>query len=159
MVTIHSRLVREHGYRGSYSSVKRFVHRLRPNEPSVCVRIETPPGREAQVDAALPAHDLPRAGIELEREVLGVAREQALVEQLVDVAGEFGLREVLQQAVGAEPVMAESKHAGTAAAEEHVDNMADAEALLDACDAGEDLLGGDGCLGEVKQAPNPPLVG
>ena len=50
MATIHSRLVREHGYRGSYSSVKRFVRRLRPNEPEVCLRIETPPGREAQVD-------------------------------------------------------------------------------------------------------------
>jgi len=50
MATIHSRLVREHGYSGSYSSVKRFVRRLRPNEPQVCLRIETPPGREAQVD-------------------------------------------------------------------------------------------------------------
>jgi len=50
MMTIHSRLVREHGYTGSYSSVKRFVRRLRPNEPQICLRIETPPGREAQVD-------------------------------------------------------------------------------------------------------------
>jgi transposase len=50
MTTIHSRLVREHGYRGSYSSVKRFVRRLRPKTPDVCLRIETPPGREAQVD-------------------------------------------------------------------------------------------------------------
>jgi transposase len=50
MATIHSRLVREHGYRGSYSSVKRFVRRLRPKTPDVCLRIETPPGREAQVD-------------------------------------------------------------------------------------------------------------
>ena len=50
MATIHSRLVREHGYRGSYSSVKRFVRRLRPKEPDICLRIETPPGREAQVD-------------------------------------------------------------------------------------------------------------
>lgn len=50
MATIHSRLVREHGYTGSYSSVKRFVRRLRPNEPQVCLRMETLPGREAQVD-------------------------------------------------------------------------------------------------------------
>jgi len=50
MMTIHSRLVREHGYRGSYSSVKRFVKRLRPKTPEVCLRMETPPGREAQVD-------------------------------------------------------------------------------------------------------------
>jgi transposase len=50
MATIHSRLVREHGYRGSYSSVKRFVRRLRPKDPDVCIRLETGPGREAQVD-------------------------------------------------------------------------------------------------------------
>lgn len=50
MATTHSRLAREHGYRGSYSSVNRFVRRLRPNEPDICLRIETPPGREAQVD-------------------------------------------------------------------------------------------------------------
>lgn len=50
MATIHSRLVREHGYRGSYSSVKRFVRRLQPKEPDVCIRMETAPGREAQVD-------------------------------------------------------------------------------------------------------------
>lgn len=50
MATIHSRLVREHCYRGSYSSVKRFVRHLRPKEPNVCIRIETAPGFEAQVD-------------------------------------------------------------------------------------------------------------
>jgi len=50
MATIHSRLVREHGYRGSYSSVKRFVRHLRPREPEVCIRIETAPGHQAQVD-------------------------------------------------------------------------------------------------------------
>jgi len=51
MATIHSRLVREHGYRGSYSSVKRFVRRRRPESfRDVCIRVETPPGREAQVD-------------------------------------------------------------------------------------------------------------
>ena len=50
MAPIHSRLVREHGYRGSYSSVKRFVRRLHPVAPDVCIRVETPPGREAQVD-------------------------------------------------------------------------------------------------------------
>jgi len=50
IATIHNRLVREHGYGGSYSSVKRFVRRLRPKEPNVCIRVETAPGREAQVD-------------------------------------------------------------------------------------------------------------
>jgi len=50
MATIHNRLVREHGYGGSYSSVKRFVRRLHPKEPNVCIRVETAAGREAQVD-------------------------------------------------------------------------------------------------------------
>ncbi len=50
MMTIYHRLVREHGYTGSYSSVKRFVHRLKPASSQACIRIETAPGREAQVD-------------------------------------------------------------------------------------------------------------
>ena len=50
MMTIYNRLVREHGYTGSYSSVKRFVHRLKPASSPACIRIETAPGREAQVD-------------------------------------------------------------------------------------------------------------
>ena len=50
MVTIHRRLVKNHGYTGSYSSVKRFVRRLNPKQEEVIVRIETPPGKEAQVD-------------------------------------------------------------------------------------------------------------
>lgn len=50
MVAIHQRLVRSHGYTGGYSSVKRFVHRLRPPQPKVVVRVETAPGAEAQVD-------------------------------------------------------------------------------------------------------------
>jgi transposase len=39
-----------HGFTGSYSSVTRFVHRLEPDTPEACVRIETAPGEEAQVD-------------------------------------------------------------------------------------------------------------
>lgn len=50
MQTIFRRLVQGHGYRGSYSSLKRFVHRLQPPVTEVCFRMETPPGREAQVD-------------------------------------------------------------------------------------------------------------
>ncbi len=48
--TIHRRLVKNHGYTGSYSSVKRFVARIRPKKQEVCIRVETPPGKEAQVD-------------------------------------------------------------------------------------------------------------
>lgn len=50
MMTIHNRLVREHGYQGSYSSVRRFVRRLKPGPSPAYARIETAPGREAQVD-------------------------------------------------------------------------------------------------------------
>jgi transposase len=50
MRTIHDRLTADHGYRGSYSSVRRFVARLRPKDPDVTVRVHTAPGEEAQVD-------------------------------------------------------------------------------------------------------------
>ena len=50
MVAIHQRLCRHHGYQGSYSSVRRFVRRLWPRSKEVVVRIETPPGQQAQVD-------------------------------------------------------------------------------------------------------------
>lgn len=50
MVAIFQRLRDDHGFRGSYSSVRRYVHRLRPPEPRVVVRVQTAPGEEAQVD-------------------------------------------------------------------------------------------------------------
>lgn len=50
MVTIHNRLTRNHGYTGSYTSVRRFVATLLPKESLAVVRIETKPGQEAQVD-------------------------------------------------------------------------------------------------------------
>jgi len=50
MVAIHQRLVEDHGYTGSYSSIRRFAAKLRPKETKAFVRIETPPGQEAQVD-------------------------------------------------------------------------------------------------------------
>jgi len=43
-------LQQDHGYGGSYGSVWRFVHQLEPSPPDVTVRIETPPGEDAQVD-------------------------------------------------------------------------------------------------------------
>ena len=42
--------IKERGYEGSYASVYRFVNALEPQEPDVCVRVETQPGEEAQVD-------------------------------------------------------------------------------------------------------------
>jgi transposase len=50
MATIFQRLRDEHGYRGSYASVHRFVRSLEPSAPDVTIRIERPPGEEAQVD-------------------------------------------------------------------------------------------------------------
>ena len=44
-------LVTEHGFTHGYASVKRFVGKLRAQEPGEpCPVIETPPGEEAQVD-------------------------------------------------------------------------------------------------------------
>lgn len=49
VAAIHQRLA-ERGFKGSYSSVYRFVQRERPNRPEVTVRVECRPGEEAQVD-------------------------------------------------------------------------------------------------------------
>jgi transposase len=43
MVAIHRRLLKNHGYTGSYTSVRRFVRHLKPNGREVVVRIETAP--------------------------------------------------------------------------------------------------------------------
>lgn len=42
--------LKERGYGGSYMAVWRFVRRMEPNEPEVCVRVECKPGEEVQVD-------------------------------------------------------------------------------------------------------------
>lgn len=47
---IYQRLRADHGYTGSYSSVWRFIRSIEPVEARGIVRIETPPGEEAQVD-------------------------------------------------------------------------------------------------------------
>lgn len=49
VAAIHERL-KERAYTGSYSAVYRFVRSLEPRTPNVTVRVETPPGEEAQVD-------------------------------------------------------------------------------------------------------------
>jgi transposase len=50
VTAIHRRLCRNHGYTGSYGSVLRFVRLVRPSTPDAVVRIETAPGKQAQVD-------------------------------------------------------------------------------------------------------------
>jgi transposase len=49
MMAIWERL-KERGYRGSYSAIRRFVRTLEPREPEAYGRVETAPGEEAQVD-------------------------------------------------------------------------------------------------------------
>jgi transposase len=48
---IYQDLVDDHGFRGRYQSVKRFVRQCRGTQtPEACAIIQTPPGEEAQVD-------------------------------------------------------------------------------------------------------------
>ena len=47
---IYQDLVGEHGFKGSYQAVKRFVRQLRQTQPVPFVRMEVEPGQEAQVD-------------------------------------------------------------------------------------------------------------
>jgi transposase len=47
---IHAILAEEAKFTGSYASVYRYVRRLEPRTPEACVRVETPPAEEAQVD-------------------------------------------------------------------------------------------------------------
>lgn len=48
--SIYQDLYSEENYRGSYDSVKRYVRKLKRKEPKLYSRIETDPGKEAQVD-------------------------------------------------------------------------------------------------------------
>jgi len=50
LTAIWQRLHDNHSYQGSYSAVRRFVQRLRPHQPDVFVRVQSPPGEELQVD-------------------------------------------------------------------------------------------------------------
>jgi transposase len=50
LTAILARLREDHGYTGSYSSLRRFVRVLRPPTPDVCARVIRGPGEEAQVD-------------------------------------------------------------------------------------------------------------
>jgi transposase len=50
MTAIWLRLRENYGYKGGYSSIRRFVHRLKPAEPEVFVRVHSDPGEDMQVD-------------------------------------------------------------------------------------------------------------
>ncbi len=43
-------LVFEQGFDGAYNSVKRFCRKLKAESPRVFARVETPPGRDLQID-------------------------------------------------------------------------------------------------------------
>jgi transposase len=50
MTAIWLRLQENYGYKGGYSSIRRFVHRLNPGEPEVFIRVQSEPGEDMQVD-------------------------------------------------------------------------------------------------------------
>ncbi len=50
MTAIFQRLREDYGYQGSYSSVRRFVHHVQPEEKEAYVRVHSEPGEELQVD-------------------------------------------------------------------------------------------------------------
>lgn len=50
LTRIHQDLVDEHGFKGSYHSVRRFVRKLGQSRPVPFRRMETEPGEEAQID-------------------------------------------------------------------------------------------------------------
>jgi transposase len=50
MKALCQRLQEDHGFTGSYSSLRRFVRHLEASDPEAFVRIEVDPGEEAQVD-------------------------------------------------------------------------------------------------------------
>jgi transposase len=50
MTAIWQRLKDNHGYRGSYSAVRRFVNHIEPDTPEAYTRIHTAAGEEMQVD-------------------------------------------------------------------------------------------------------------
>lgn len=50
MKAVYQRLHEDHGFEGSYSSLRRYILYLEQTEPTAFVRLETAPGEEAQVD-------------------------------------------------------------------------------------------------------------
>jgi transposase len=50
MTAIWLRLQENYGYKGGYSSIRRFVHRLEPVEPEAFIRVQSEPGEDMQVD-------------------------------------------------------------------------------------------------------------
>ena len=50
MTAIWLRLQENYGYKGGYSSIRRFVHRLEPVEAEAFVRVHSEPGEDMQVD-------------------------------------------------------------------------------------------------------------
>lgn len=49
-VPIHTALIRKHGYTGAYSSVRRFIAKLKKDNPVATVMLDFNPGEAVQVD-------------------------------------------------------------------------------------------------------------
>jgi transposase len=49
MTAIWLRLQENYGYKGGYSSIRRFVHRLNPVEPEVFIRVQSQPGEDMRL--------------------------------------------------------------------------------------------------------------
>ena len=49
-IAIHMALIRKHGYTGAYSSVRRFIAKLKKDNPTATVMLDFNPGEAAQVD-------------------------------------------------------------------------------------------------------------
>lgn len=47
---VHRRLVAEHGYTGSYTTVRRYVAELRPRQRDTLIRLDHPPGERLECD-------------------------------------------------------------------------------------------------------------
>jgi transposase len=77
---IYQDLVRDHGFTGSYQTVRRYVERARPRpHPELERRFETAPGHQAQVDWSYEQPIATSTGLELPlycfRMVLGHSRD------------------------------------------------------------------------------------
>ena len=75
------------------------------------------------------------------------AVEDALFDELVDHGGQLLGVELAQEAIRAEPVVAATADSLLICTAEYLDHVTNAEALLDAGHAREDLLGDDGGFG------------
>ena len=92
--------------------------------------------RPEQAHRPLLLHHLPRLLIQFEHGAfVTLLNEHTLADQLVDPVAHLDLGAILQKPVGGELLVAEAAHLVGLGAAEDVDDVLDAELLLDAVDA------------------------